>query len=53
MQIALPPMVAVDLGAIVVRDGADEFLQQLDQFGGALVGEARQRKGQEDGFAFR
>ena len=37
MRLALPPVVAVDLGAIVVRDGADNFVV-FTQYVGLLGG---------------
>ena len=45
-------MIAVDLLGVVVFDAGDDFVEQLDELCGGLVGEARQHEGQDDGVAF-
>ena len=42
----------VSLLCVLMLDGRHEFVEQLDQLCGGLVGEARKSKWQDDGAAF-
>lgn len=43
--------VTVNLMGVMMLDGVDEFVEQIDALRGRLVGEPRQSEGQDDGDA--
>jgi hypothetical protein len=49
---SLALVVAVGLCGVMVLDAGDEFVEQLDELCGGLVGEARKNEGQDDAVAF-
>jgi hypothetical protein len=52
VEFALTPVIAIDLCGVMMFDAGEELLEHIDELRGALVGKARQVKGQEERFAF-
>jgi len=50
--LALATLVAKRLGCVLMFDGGNEFVEQLDQLHSRPVGEHRQGERQDDGSAF-
>lgn len=44
--------IVVSLFGVVVLDAGNDFVEQLEELCGGLIGEARKNEGQEDGVAF-
>ena len=50
-QLALPPVIAIDLCGVMMFDAGDELVEHIDELRGGLVGEAPQVERHDERFA--